>query len=154
MKKYIEIIRKQTGNNQNRQYKIEKVARGYAFNYLIPNQLAEFTTKGKLKHINMLNSLSDKKKIQLNKQSQRVNNEIKNIRIIHIRKKCGNNHQFFGSISEQDIQNKISKLIGGKIQKKQIIIKPIKQLGTFTCNIIINEEIKTNIKLKILPYSL
>jgi len=152
MKKYVNVIKKNKKNLAITQPTIERVKKGYAFNYLIPNQLAELATQGKIKHLTMLNNLSKEKKNQLNQLSQQINNEITSINMIHIRKKCGNNHQIFGRVSEQEIKEKISNIIGESIDKKQIIVNSIKQIGTYTCHIKISEQITTKLQLRILPY--
>lgn len=151
MKKYVEVIIK---NKKNNQRVINRVAKGYAFNYLIPNQLAELATKKRVKHLMRINYLLSQKKDQINKLSQKISHDIMNIGILHVRKKNGNNYQIFGSVSEQDIQGAILEVIGEKIDKKRIQIDNIKQIGTYTCYISINEEIKTPIRLHILPHSI
>lgn len=148
MKKYIKVIKKNNNNNQI----IEKVARGYAFNYLIPNGLANIATEGEIKHLKMLRESSSQKKNKINRLSSKINNELIKLQIIHFRKKCGKDYQIFGSLTENDIQEKILNLIGKKIDKKQIFIKNIKELGTYTCQITITEDIKTFINIRLLPY--
>ena len=130
MKKYIEVIVKQEKDNQK---VVKRVTRGYAFNYLIPNHMAEIPTKGQLKHLQMLDSISKHKKDQTNRLDQQINNDI------------------VGSILEQDIQEIIHSITGKKIEKKQILIDNIKQLGTYMCYISVNEKMKNTIKLRILP---
>jgi large subunit ribosomal protein L9 len=147
MKKYIEVI-------LSKQKKIQKVKRGYAFNYLIPNGLAELATEGKIKHLNMLNASSSKKKDKESQFNKKISNYILQIGTIHVKKKCGKNEYIFGSISEQDIQDYIFDKIGEKINKKQILLDPIKQIGIYDCHILINETTKTHLKLHILPYNL
>ncbi len=148
MKKYIEVIRKNNNNNQI----TEKVAKGYAFNYLIPNGLANIATEGEIKHLKMLRKSSSQKKNKINILSSKINNELIKLKIIHFRKKCGKDYQIFGSLTENDIQEKIMNLTGKKIDKKQIFIKNIKELGTYNCQITITEDIKTFIKIRLLPY--
>jgi len=104
MKKSIEVIIKKKDLNKNPIQRIKKVAPGYAFNYLIPNQIAD-----------------------------------------------SQNQQIFGSISEQDIINKIFNLTGQNIDKKQIKIDSIKQIGKYLCEIRIDEDINTNITMHVLP---
>ena len=99
----------------------------------------------------MLNDLSNKKRNQINQKALKINDNILHTRIIHLRKKCGQNQQIFGSVSEQDIQEIILNTTGQKIEKKQILIETIKKIGTYVCYIIINDNIKTPIKIRILP---
>lgn len=146
MKKYIQVILK---NSQPE--KIKKVSRGYAFNYLIPKRIAEIATKNKIKRIHLQNNLSNQKKDKSQQKNIKINKIMNNIQIIHIRKKCGSNYQIFGSVTEQEIQELILKITKYKIDKKQIIIEQVKQIGVYLCEIIINETMKTTIKIRILP---
>ena len=143
MKKQIAVIFKQKA--------IKQVARGYAFNYLIPNKIAEIATKGKLKHVTMLSNLSDQKENRRQEINLKTKNDLAKIQTIHLRKKCGNNQQIFGSISEQDIQNIIFSTTGQSIEKRQIVLKNIKQIGTYLCSILIKDELETLIKIRIIP---
>lgn len=148
MKKYIEVIKKHKNNHQI----IEKVVKGYAFNYLIPNGLANIATKGEIKHLKMLRKSSDQKNKKINILSSKINNELTQLKMIHFRKKCGKNYQIFGSLTENDIQEKILNLTGQKIEKKQILINNIKELGTYNCKITITEKTKVFINIRLLPY--
>lgn len=148
MKKYIEVIIK----DQNNQKKIEKVTKGYAFNYLFPKGLAENATKGKIKHVKMLNNLSNKKRDLINQQKETIKNEIIKIQMIHLRKKTGKDYQIFGSLSELEIKETIFEMIGRKIEKKQITVKTIKQIGKYESLIFLDEGIKTYLNVRILPY--
>jgi len=152
MKKYIEVIKKGNKKNTDNNQITEKVTKGYAFNYLIPNGLANVATKGEIKHLKMLRERSSQKKNQIDLLSSHVKSEIMKLKIIHFRKKCGKDYQIFGSITENDLQEKILKLTGQTIEKKQIFIKNIKELGTYQCQITITEEIKTYIEIRLLPY--
>lgn len=146
MKNHIKVILK----NANPP-KIEKVARGYAFNYLIPKQIAEIATKNKIKQINLQNQLSNQKKDKSQQKNLKITEIIKKVKIIHLRKKCGSNYQIFGSVTEQDIQELISEIIKYRIDKKQIVIQQIKQLGNYMCDLIIDEKMKTSIGIRIIP---
>ena len=146
MKKYIKVIL-----NNSHPPKVEKVSRGYAFNYLIPKQIAEIATESKIKQINLRNHLSNQQKNEFQQKNLKITEAITKIRIIHLRKKYGSNYQIFGSVTEQEIQELISKIIKHEIDKKQIVIQQIKQLGSYFCDILIDEKVKTSIEIRILP---
>ena len=146
MKKYIKVILRDSNPP-----KIIKVSKGYALNYLIPKQIADIATKNKIEQINLLNNLSTQKINRSQQKNLRVNTIINEIKMIHVRRKCGSNYQIFGSVNEQEIKELISKTIKYPIDKKQITIKQIKQLGTYLCEIIINERIKSSIRIRIIP---
>jgi len=151
MKKSIKIILKKKDLNKNPTQRIQKVSPGYAFNYLIPNQLAEIATEGKIKHLNMVTKNLAKKDNQIHKDNLKVKIDLEKINFLCIRKKCSQNRQIFGSISEQDIINKIFNITGQNIYKKQIKVDSIKQIGKYLCEIKIDENIDMNIEMHILP---
>ena len=151
MKKNIKVIIQNRNLYQDPIQRIQQVSRGYAFNYLIPNRIAEIATKGKIKHLQMLQNTVSKKQDTVHNYNLKINNEIELIKVLHIRKKCGQNRQIFGSISEQEIIDKIFQITGYIIEKKQITIKPIKEIGQYICSINIENTLKPNIKVYILP---
>ena len=146
MKKYIKVILK-----NSHPPKITKVSKGYAFNYLIPKQMADIATKNRIEQVNLLSSLSTQKINRSQQKNLKINTIVNEIPMIHIRRKCGSNYQIFGSVNEQEIKELISKIIKYPIDKKHITVKQIKQLGTYLCEIMINERIKSSIRIRIIP---
>lgn len=151
MKKYINIILKKDLKKLDNKPPVIRVLRGYAFNYLIPNHIAEIATKGKVKHLKMLENSSQKKAAQIDRLNQSIYKDLEKIKLIHLRKNCGKNYQFFGRVSEYDIQQELLNRTGISIERKQIIIDEIKKIGHSICTISINETIKLNIGLRIIP---
>lgn len=151
MKKNIEIIIKKKDVHKKPTQRIQKVSLGYAFNYLIPNQIAEIATKGKIKHLKMVENILAKKDNQIYKKNLEVKIDLEKINFLSIRKKCSHNKQIFGSISEQEIISKIFYITGQNIEKKQIKIEPIKQIGKYLCQIKIDEDMSINTEIHILP---
>ena len=146
MKKYIKVILR-----NSHPPKIVKVSKGYALNYLIPKQMADVATKNKIEQINLLNNLSTQKINKSQQKNLKIKTIINKLTMIHVRKKCGSNYQIFGSVNEQEVQELISKAIKYRIDKKHITVKQIKQLGTYLCEIIVNEGIKSSIRVRIIP---
>nr|YP_010484962.1 50S ribosomal protein L9 [Hypnea cervicornis]UVW80656.1 50S ribosomal protein L9 [Hypnea cervicornis] len=148
-KKITMILKDEKDRNQNK--KIIYVTRGYAFNYLIPKDIAEIATPGKIKHINMLQQ-KEKQKIKINKE--KANNTLQyldKINKITIKKKHGNKMQIFGQINEKDISKKIAEYTGYILSKKQIQIPNIKSIGKYQITIKLLDNLKSNISLNIIP---
>ena len=150
MKKNIKVILKDK-KAQDPRKRVKKVSRGYAFNYLVPKQMAEIATKGKIKHINNLyNKISKSRDITQN-QNLKLKYKLDNIGILHIRKQCSSSKLLFGSITEQDIVDQVLILTGVKISKKEISVELDKKIGIYNASIMIDENIKTLFSLNILP---
>ncbi len=151
MKKNIKIILKTKNLNKCPTQRIQKASPGYAFNYLIPKKIAEIATEGKIKHLTMVKSILEKKDNQIYKKNLKLKMDLEKINFLSIRKKCSQNRQIFGSVSEQEISNKIFNITGQNIDKKQIKIDSIKEIGTYLCKIKIDEDTNINIEMHILP---
>lgn len=150
MSKKIIIILKDE-KNKNQQEKIINVTRGYAFNYLIPQNIAEIATPGKLKHLNMLKQKQQKLQ-QINKEKAHIT--LKRLNIVNkitIKKKHGSKMQIFGQINEKEILKKIFEYTGYKLNKKQIYMPNIKTIGKYQIIIKLLDNVKTNLSLIIIP---
>nr|YP_010902757.1 ribosomal protein L9 [Hypnea nidulans]WCH54612.1 ribosomal protein L9 [Hypnea nidulans] len=150
MNKKIKMILKDE-KNRNEQKQIIYVTRGYAFNYLIPKDIAEIATPGKIKHINMLKQKQEQK-VKINKEKANITLEhLDKINKITIKKKHGNKMQIFGQINEKDISKKIAEFTGYTLNKKQIQIPNIKNIGKYKITIRLLSDLKSNISLNVIP---
>lgn len=150
MKKSITVIMK-AKSKHDPQGSIKRVSRGHAFNYLIPQQIAEVATKGKVKHLKMLQKIAASNRNLTHSQNINIKNKLDRMHAIHIRKKCSPEQLIFGSISEQDIARRISELTGQTIDKRQVVMVNNKKLGQYVAKITIEEKIDALINLCIIP---
>lgn len=151
MTKNITVLIKKTYPKIGTQGQIVKLSAGYIFNYLIPNGIVEIPTKGKIKHLQMFNKIANDKKKNLIVDAQNKRNTIQNINKICITKKIGQGQSIFGSVNEKEILNKIFMQTKEKIEKKDIIIPEIKNIGIFNLVIkFINNE-TCNLTLQVMP---
>lgn len=151
MKKTVQVIIKQQGSYLGPANSIKLVALGYAFNYLIPNNIVEIASKGKIKHMQMLENLQSKQANVAYENNLKIKSNLEQLHKINIRKKIGQNQHIFGRITEQEVVEQIIKLTGEKMHKRQIKIPEIKEIGVYNISIKIEENMNTNIKLQVLP---
>lgn len=151
MKKTIQIFVKKTYPGLGPINSTKYVTLGYAFNYLIPKQIAGIATKKQLKHIQILNDSRDRKKNLTYLNNITVKTRLEEITKINIRKKASIDKQIFGRITENEIIEAIRLLTNELISKKQIKIPNIKNIGVYVINIYISNKIKTSLVLHILP---
>nr|YP_009295598.1 ribosomal protein L9 [Mastocarpus papillatus]AOL58082.1 ribosomal protein L9 [Mastocarpus papillatus] len=151
MKKSTTIIITDSGVKLGRKGDTIKVASGYAFNYLIPNNFAQLATKGKLKHSKMLQKVEQHKAAKTQIFAATIKKRIQYIPKISIYKTIGEKKQIFGKISEKEIINIMLNNANIKLEKKQIYLAEIKTIGTYTLNIQIFNGINLEFKLQVLP---
>lgn len=148
-KKIAVIIRKdnKTLGNKN---SVIKVAQGYAFNYLIPNKLADLATPGRLKHLQMLKQIEQSKSASETNKALITQKYLEKVAKISIQKQVGEKQQIFGSIGDKEIINQIKNYTGIILDKKQILLPEIKNAGTYILKVQILNDVYTNLKLQIL----
>lgn len=154
MNRKIQVILKNNGFNQEQVVKIISVSPGHAFNYLIPNGMAEVATKNHIKHYTMFSEIKKRKQEAVSILNKKTQNRLENITKITVYKKIGSNQLIFGSIKEKDIIHWINKYTNLNIDKKQIKIDNLNKVSINHINIEFQQNIITNIKLCILPYSI
>nr|YP_009391319.1 ribosomal protein L9 [Dipterocladia arabiensis]ARW59463.1 ribosomal protein L9 [Dipterocladia arabiensis] len=151
MTKKINIVLLKDHNSIGQKNTIVQVSRGYALNYLIPKQIAEFATKNKMKHLNMFNIIKEKQKEKNKIRANQIAKNLISIKKISIMKKVGDNYNIFGSINEKDIIEKIFKHTGIKFTKKQIKLNHIKKIGIFNLEINLFDNQLYQMNISIIP---
>lgn len=153
MVKGINIILKQNQKLLGEKGELKTVAKGFARNYLIPKNIAEVATKGKIKHYMMLKSIESKKLEEKHLNAIKVQKNLEKVYKIKLRKKVSDqkSENIFGSVTDKEIIEKIFHATGIEIEKKQLIIPNIKNIGSYTIQINITHDIKANLTLQILP---
>lgn len=154
MKKFLDVIVKKNTKNLGIIGTIKRVKMGYASNYLIPNQIVEVATPRKIKHIKMFEDMQNKRFNMLLTNALNLKSQLEKIKKISLKKRIGENLHIFGSITEKEILKYIEQHSGEKIQKKQLIIPEIKQIGIYRIVIKIMDSIQLDIKLQILPINI
>ncbi len=130
---------------------IKEVKDGYAKNYLIPKGLALAATRSNLKLV------EEKRKAILRKIEKRVK-EAKKIQEaldgveIEIRARAGEKGKLFGSITANEIYEKLKDRVEN-LDKKSIRLPEggIREVGEHEVEIAIYRDIKATVKVKVLP---
>lgn len=126
---------------------VKNVRDGYARNYLIPKKLAEVATRKKEEELKRLSQkLAEKaKKFYENALSLKESLEQE---ILEIKAKAGEEGKLFGSVTNSDIA-RLLKEKGFDIDKRRIILDPIKLLGEYVVKVKLDEGVVAELKLKV-----
>ena len=122
---------------------------GYAMNYLIPNNIAMKATDGNLRVLDELKKQRDKKVKKEIADSEVLAAELQKL-TLDIKVKAGEEgDRIYGSVTSQMISEKLDEM-GYKVDKKHIELEePIKELGIFTVDIKLNNNVKSSIKVNV-----
>jgi large subunit ribosomal protein L9 len=125
---------------------IVSVSRGYALNYLVPKGYAKIVDE---------DSFETAKKIEKNvevrkEESAKREKEILESKTITFKTKVGDGEKLFGSITSQDIADKIKKVYSVDIDKKKIKLEtPIKKAGVYFVTVKLYKEIQAQVEVHV-----
>jgi large subunit ribosomal protein L9 len=126
-----------------------EVSDGFARNFLFPRGLAMEASSGALK------SLEEEAKAKERKQ-ERILNDLKALRdklegqTVKVPGRCGEGGRLFGSITNKDIADAITKFLGKEFDRKIIdLVNPIKTLGVYQVALKFGQNVNGTINVEI-----
>ncbi len=145
----MEIILKQDIKNLGYTDDIVKVRNGYGRNYLIPNGLAVIANETNRKvHAEVVKQRAHKIN-KLRMDADKLAAALASV-TLSIGAKVGENGKLFGSITSQQIVDKL-KSMGYDIDKKHVVMPEdhIKQAGSYTAEIIVLRDIRAKLNFDV-----
>lgn len=128
-----------------------EVSDGYARNFLFPRKMAVEASAGAVK------SLEEERNVQIRRQ-ERIVSDLKALRdqldgrAVSVPAKSGENGRLFGSITNKDVADALSKLLGKEFDRRLIDLSmPIKSLGTYEVTIKFGHNISGMVSVEIVP---
>src|SRR5207237_10560560 len=106
-----------------------KVRRGYARNYLLPRGMAYEVTPAALRQLNALKQKRAEREARELNEAQELARRIGKARFIFALE-TGETGKAFGSVTAQDIVNRLKNEVGAEIDRHKIVLeRPIKDTG-------------------------
>jgi large subunit ribosomal protein L9 len=125
----MKIVLRQDVENLGEKGSVKNVADGYARNYLIPRGMAVVATPGELKVVATNEAVKQRKISRQEQELQGLADRI-NGQKLEFEARAGSNGRLFGSITNGDIAEKLSKAVGAEIDRRKIVIdEPIRTTG-------------------------
>ncbi len=128
---------------------IKDVSDGYGRNFLIKNKLAEILTPQVVKRLDAEKNRQEKIAAELKKSAANLKEAIEKIKLT-LKAKIGESGQMFGSVTPTNLLAELKKN-NIKIEKSQILSKPIKTLGKHKIKIKLPQEMEAELQIVIEP---
>ena len=126
---------------------VVSVSDGYARNYLLPRDLAEMATPGRVAEVRRCYEAEEAK---TTKDAERADelSELLAKTVLTIEAQAGEDGRLFGSVTAADIAWEIERSRQVKIDKKKIMLaEPIKETGDYMVEIEVHTGVKTSTKV-------
>ena len=129
---------------QGKKGEVINVSDGYANNFLIKKGLGVVATADKINSVDIHNKAVEKQKAAEKQKAQEDANRLKG-QTITIVASTGAQGKMYGSITNKEIAEELTKL-GYAVDKKQVVLKdPIRVKGNYTVTVKLYAEISTTI---------
>lgn len=144
----MEIILKQDVANLGYKDEIVKVKDGYANNYLLPKGMAIMATpvNKKIHAENMRQRAHKEEALRKNAETQQA---ALNGKVVKLIVKVGENGQLFGGINNIMVADALKEQHNYDVDRKQIVVEPIKTVGTYTAKVNVYRDIKAELSLEV-----
>ena len=128
---------------------IKDVSDGYGRNFLIRNKSVEILTPQLARRLEIEKEKEEKIAIALKSQTLALKEKIEKLKLV-LKTKIGESGQVFGSVTPTKILAELEKN-GIKLEKDQVLSKPIKTLGESKIKIKLPQEIEAELQIIIEP---
>jgi len=146
----VEVILKTDIDGLGHKYDIVKVRPGYAWNYLIPQGLAEIATDGAKRHLAAHLRQIANKLAQEKAAAEQLAASMSDLRL-QLRMLAGKEGKLFGAVTPQHIVSLLAEH-GYTIERRQVIFPtPIRSLGEHVVQIRLHREVVITLPVEVLP---
>src|SRR4249920_1134739 len=126
-----------------------KVRRGYARNYLLPRKMAHEVTPAALRQLNALKQKRAEREARELNDAQEVARRIGKTRFVFTLE-TGESGKAFGSVTAQDIVNRLKNEVGAEIDRHKIVLeRPIKDTGEHEVAIKLHHDVTAQLVFQV-----
>jgi large subunit ribosomal protein L9 len=130
---------------------VVKVRRGYARNYLLPRGKAHEVTPATLRQLDTLKAKRAEREARELNEAEELARRIGKARIIFTLE-TGETGKAFGSVTAQDIVNRLKNELGTEIDRHKIILeRPIKDTGEHEVAIKLHHDVTAQFVFQVKP---
>ena len=127
---------------------VANVSDGYARNMLIPRGLAVEATAQNIKQLEKKKEAMAKKFAEDKAAALELKKKLEEV-TVEVRTKAGKDGKVFGSITAKEVAAEIEKQFKTTIDKKKIVMDPIKTTGVHDVTVKLHKEISAVVKVAV-----
>lgn len=129
---------------------IVDVKRGYARNYLLPRQLAEIATPGRVAEIQRIETERARHEARSAEQAAEIADTLGKT-VLRFEVKAGPTGALFGSVTPTDIAEELWRTRKIRVDRRKIDLDVIKRIGRFSIAVHVFEGVTAEVKTLVVP---
>lgn len=127
---------------------VVEVKDGYGRNYLLPRGFAIRWTRGAEKQIEGIKRARDAREVRNLDHATELREQIEALQV-RVSVNAGSSGQLFGAVTAAAIAAAIKKAGGPNVDKRSIVTRPIKVIGTHTVGVKLHEAVTAHVSLEV-----
>ncbi len=146
----MKVILLQDVKGKGKKGQMIEVSDGYARNFMLPKKLATEATADAVNTMRMNDKAAAEKAARERAEALETSKKLRELTLT-VAAKGGGAGRLFGSVTNQEIADALTKQTGIKLDKRKIVIAdPIKNVGTYTVTCKLGYEISAPLTVKII----
>jgi len=129
---------------------VVEVRDGFARNYLLPKKLAVLPTPHELSRYEKLKARYEAEITDRRAKAQALAEKLRDMEFVFSRRVHDKN-KLYAAVQARDLAQAISEKLGEEIPPDRIKLEPIHELGTYTAEILLYEDIKATVRVRVEP---
>jgi large subunit ribosomal protein L9 len=129
---------------------VVNVARGYARNFLLPRNLAELATAGRVKELKRVDEQRARNEARTSEQAQEIAATLGKT-VLTFNVKSGPTGALFGSVTTTDIADELWRTRKIRVDRKKIETDSLKRIGRYSIAIQVFEGVTAEVKTLVVP---
>ena len=121
---------------------------GYARNYLLPRKMAVEATADNVNTMRMNDKATQERQAKERAEAMEISKKMKDMTVV-VMAKGGGAGKLFGSVTNAEIAEALEKQEGIALDKRKVVIDPIKTTGVYTAKCKLGYEITADLKVEV-----
>ena len=127
---------------------IKEVKPGFARNYLLPRKLAVLATRDQMNRVDGLRNAAAKRRDATQAEMAALAEKLEGATVT-LQGRAGRNDRLYGAITNLMVAHELSRLAGRDIDRRRVIMDPIRQLGNYEVPVKLHPGIEPRVKLMV-----
>ncbi len=144
----MKVLLKEDVDNLGYAGEVHNVAPGYGRNYLIPQGLAVLATDPVLRSARAWRERAAARRAQLRAEYEALSGRIEELRLV-FEAKAGETGKLYGSVTTQDIVDRMNEALGTDLERRSIVSDPLRQVGEHQVLVRLSAEFQPRVTVEV-----
>ena len=141
----MKVILTQDVRGKGKRGQMIEVSDGYARNFLLPKKLAQ---EANADNMRMNDKATQERQAKERAEAMEISKKMKDMTVV-VMAKGGGAGKLFGSVTNAEIAEALEKQEGIALDKRKVVIDPIKTTGVYTAKCKLGYEITADLKVEV-----